>query len=213
MKSSLMRWWSGSVAARGFTSWILEQRLSFLGGTICSNTSSSISSWSKAAAVTFRRAYPEKTLHKRAGGHNESGHWPRRTLRVTGTEEPKRSLKGGQMKHRGKAITFVMALSTAAMVPPASGQTQPATPGAPPAAMQPHEQMQPHQQMQTQQKKQTQKQRTSHSRARGAAAGAAIGAATGHAARGAVIGAGHSRRQQRRANRGAVTPKERGGQR
>jgi hypothetical protein len=35
------------------------------------------------------------------------------------------------MKYSAKFITFVMALSTSAMVPPASGQTQPANPGAP----------------------------------------------------------------------------------
>ena len=70
------------------------------------------------------------------------------------------------MKHSAKFMTFVMALSTAAMVPPASGQTQPAIPGARPAAMQPHERMQPPQQTQTQQKTKSQSQQDSHSRVR-----------------------------------------------
>jgi hypothetical protein len=126
-----------------------------------------------------------------------------RSLRVSPAANADRNRvglkKGGQMKQSAKFLTFVMALSTSAMVPPASGQTQPANPGTPPAATPAQ------QQTQTQQKTQDQqKQQNTHSRAKGAAAGAAIGAATGNAARGAAVGAvvgGTQQRQERRQQR------------
>ena len=143
----------------------------------------------------------KKHLLDKAKGQNHSGLAGRFSDRNRG------SLKGGPMKRSTKVITFAMALSATAMGPQALAQTQPANPGPPPAATPAPQPMQTPQQMQIQQKTQAPKQQNDHSRAKGAAAGAAIGAATGHAARGAVIGAGHSRRQQRRANRGQ-NPKE-----
>ena len=99
--------------------------------------------------------------------------------------------KVGQMKP-SKIISCVIALGvTTAMVPQASAQAPPPSP-APQQAPAP-QQTQPQPQKSTQQK--------AKDKAKGAAAGAAIGAATGNAARGAVIGAGHSRREERRANR------------
>jgi hypothetical protein len=87
------------------------------------------------------------------------------------------------MKRSVKITCFGIALSvTTAMVPLAPAQTQPTTP--PPAT-----QTQPTQQQ------------YAHPKARGAAGGAIIGGAMGNAGAGAVLGMGHSRREQRRANR------------
>ena len=100
------------------------------------------------------------------------------------------------MKRSAKVMSFVLACAvTPVIVPQASAQTQPANPGTPPAATQTPP---------AQQQKQTQQQKNSQgtaNRARGAAGGAVIGGMMGHAGAGALIGAGHSRREQRRANR------------
>ena len=91
-----------------------------------------------------------------------------------------RSLKGSQMKPI-KIMSFVTGLFlTAALVPPASAQTQPA----------PATQAQPAQQDQAK-----------HPKASGAAKGAVIGGAMGNAGAGAVLGAGHSRREARRSGK------------
>ena len=87
-----------------------------------------------------------------------------------------RTKKEAFMKHSARVMSLLMALS-GAVVPAALAQTPP--PQTPPAATQ----------------------TTSHPKASGAAKGAAIGAVGGNAAKGAVIGAGHSRREERRANR------------
>jgi len=95
------------------------------------------------------------------------------------------------MKRSAKVMSFVLACA----VTPVIAQTQPANPGTPPAATQTPP---------AQQQKQTQQQKNSQgtaNRARGAAGGAVIGGMMGHAGAGALIGAGHSRREQRRANR------------
>jgi len=111
------------------------------------------------------------------------------------------------MKRSAKVMSLVLACAvTPVIVPQASAQTQPANPGTPPAVTQTPQQTPPAQQQTppAQQQKQTQQQKNSQgtaNRARGAAGGAVIGGMMGHAGAGALIGAGHSRREQRRANR------------
>jgi len=91
------------------------------------------------------------------------------------------------MKPFAKVMSFAALSVTTAMVPKAAAKTPPA------ATPQPSNRSRPQKQQNTQ---------GTANRAKSAATGAAIGAATGHAGRGALIGAGHSRRRQRRANRG-----------
>jgi len=92
--------------------------------------------------------------------------------------------KGSQMELIAKNMSFAIVLSlTTALGPQASAQTQ-STTTAPATQAQP-----------------TQQQQYQHPKARGAAGGAIIGGAMGNAGAGAVIGMGHSRREQRRANR------------
>ena len=88
------------------------------------------------------------------------------------------------MKHSLRVMSFVAATFVAgAILPEASAQTQPANQTPPPAT-------------------QAQPEKNTGEKAKGAAAGAAIGAATGgSAAKGAIVGAGHSRRENRRAER------------
>ena len=104
------------------------------------------------------------------------------------------------MKRSAKVMSFVLACAvTPVIVPQALGQTQPANPVTPPAATEtPQQTPSAQQQKQTQQQKNTQ---GTANRAKGAAGGAVIGGMMGHAGAGALIGAGHSRREQRRANR------------
>ena len=88
------------------------------------------------------------------------------------------------MKHSLRVMSFVTAIFvTGAILPLAPARTQPANPTPPPTT-------------------QTQPEKNTGEKAKGAAAGAAIGAATGgSAAKGAIVGAGHSRRENRRAER------------
>ena len=86
------------------------------------------------------------------------------------------------MKHSLTVMSFATAMFVAgAILPSAFAQTQPANPTPP---------------------NPKQVQVGTGNKARGAAGGAMLGAATGgSAAKGAIVGAGHSRREQRRAER------------